>query len=101
MIVEYQSSSDLFSRCHCAVSMATSLYTVAVHSGSACISEAAVSRLLSTVVVDVFKIERVDVARDIAKQGQADVDEEVSTASGNGPDADRREEDGDENEQNS
>lgn len=48
------------------------------------------ANLLLAVVVDVLQVEGVDVAREVAKDRQADVDEKVRTASGNAVDADGR-----------
>lgn len=54
--------------------------------------------LVAAVEVYVFKVERVDVAWEVAEAGEADVDEEVGAASGNEKDTDRGDEDGDDND---
>ena len=57
--------------------MAAGLDVVAVDAGGAAGDEAALAGLLAAVEVDVLDVEGMDVARDDAEDGQADVDEEV------------------------
>jgi len=51
--------------------------------------ELAMPCALATVKVDVFHVEGMDVAGDVSEDSQADVDEEVGSASGDHEDADR------------
>lgn len=87
-------------RTHGAVAAAAALDAVAVDAGRTRCGEAALACLLPAVIVDVFEIEGVDVARDVAQNGQANVDQEISTTARDDVDADRRAEDGDEDQEN-
>ena len=81
----------------CAISIrAATLDSVGIDAGRIVGCELAQSTLLATVEVDVFEVEGVDVTWDISKDGETDVDEEIGTAARDHKYSDRREEDGDE-----
>ena len=48
------------------IPLTTGLYTVAIHAGGSTCSVATFSSLLSTVIVDVFEIESVDMTREVS-----------------------------------
>lgn len=60
-----------------AVALAAGLHIVRVHARRRPGGVAALVRLLPAVKVDVLEVKRVQVARDVAEQGQADVDKQV------------------------
>lgn len=62
------------------VALSTALDSVAVDTRRATGHYAALTRLLATVVVDVFDVEGVNVSRDVSENRQADVDEEIYRA---------------------
>lgn len=63
--------------------MATRLHTLAVDAWGALVG----APLLLTAVVDVDDVKGVDVAGDIAEEGEGDVDEDVGAAAGGEEDA--------------
>lgn len=77
----------------------TALDVVGVNARRRIGRQLAQSRLLAAVEIDVFEIECMDVAWDVAEQGEADVDEEICATARDHEDADGREEDGDDNDQ--
>lgn len=83
------------------VSLTARLYPITVDTGGSARSIPTLSSLFSAVVVDIFEVEGVDMAWDVSEDREADVDKQISTASSNGPDANRRKEDGDEDDENS
>lgn len=65
------------------------LYPVAIHSLRRSRGRRSDARLLEALVMDVLDIEGVDVAGNIAQDGEQDVDTQVRAAACNAPDADR------------
>lgn len=55
--------------------------------------------LVAAVEINVFEVECMDVAGEVAKTGETDVDEQVSTASRDEENPDRGNEDGDNNDE--
>lgn len=85
---------------HCAITLAAALDSLAVNTRSWLGCKATCSGLLSTVIVDIFEVERVEVTRNVAKDGEADIDKHISTTSCYGINAKGREEESDEDDQN-
>jgi len=75
------------------------LHTVRVDTRRSASGKLTVSRALATVKVDIFEVERVDVARKISEEGQADVDEEVGTTACDHKHTHGRQENGDEDDE--
>lgn len=65
---------------HRPITPATSVDIVRVDTRGATAVIDASGGLVATVVVDVFEVEGVDVAWEVAQKGETDVDEEVSAA---------------------
>ena len=57
------------------------------------------SRAVAAVEVDIFEIEGVNVARNVAKEGEADVDKQIEATSGDHEDTDWRKQDCDQDDQ--
>lgn len=64
-----------------AVALSSSLDIVTVNAWSRPIVIEASSLLILAMVVDVFKVEGMNMTREVAENGQTDVDEKVCTAS--------------------
>jgi len=80
------------------ITRATSLYTIGIHARCVCRSDARAA-LITALEVDVFDIEGVNVAWEVAKNCETDVDAQVGSASCYKEDTDWRNEDGDDNEE--
>jgi hypothetical protein len=66
----------------------SSLHIIAIHPRRRPVFIITLSSLVLSVVVDVLDVEGVDVAREVAEKGEADVDEQVCTAACDAVDAD-------------
>jgi len=75
------------------------LDALAVDSRRARGSVAALTSLPAAVIVDPFQVEGVDMAGEVTKNGQADIDQKISTAARDDEDTDRRQENGDEHQE--
>jgi hypothetical protein len=73
-----------------AVAATARLHALAVDTRGPFCGKAALTSLLAAIVVDVFEVERVDVAGKVAKNGQADVDQQIRSAASNGINTDGR-----------
>jgi hypothetical protein len=98
--LHHLSQDSLTSTSNSSVSLTSSLHIVGIHTGRRSSRKTALAGLLSTVEVDVLKIEGVDVTRNIAQEGQANVDEQIHSASRDCPYTDGREEESNEDEEN-
>ena len=84
----------------CAVPVrTTALDSVGVNARRIFGCKLAQSALFAAIEVNVFDVKGVDVTWNIPKNGEADVDEQISTAAGDHEYADGREEDCDENDE--
>jgi hypothetical protein len=77
-------------RSHTAISLPSSLHVIAVNTRRRSVVVKALASLLLLVVIDVFYIESMDMAREVTEQREADVDEEVGAAAGDDVDSDGR-----------
>lgn len=93
-------SSVLMGRLHNgAIATTASLDVVAVDAGGGTRGEATLPCLLATVVVDVLDVEGVKMTRDVPQQRQTNVDKQVSATARHHPNAQRREEYGNEDQE--
>ncbi len=75
---------------HGAVAPSTSLHVIAVHTRCTPVVKDALPALLPALIIHVFNVKCMYVARKVAKQGEGDVDEEVGAAASDEEDADGR-----------
>lgn len=87
-------------RCHCSVVLSKGLparlHLFGVNAGSTTWWSITLAGLLPPIVVDIFKIKRVYVARQVSENRQEYVDDQIHSTSCYSPDAERREDNGDE-----
>jgi len=74
----------------------TALDSVRIYARCPSGCELAQSTLLASIEIDVFDVEGVDVTRNVAEDGETDVDEQIGAATRDYEDADRWDEEGDE-----
>lgn len=63
-------------------SLSTSLDLRRIHTRRVCLNRYAPRSRLLPLIINVFKVESVDVAGDVAEDGEKDVDEEIGAAAG-------------------
>ena len=77
------------SRIHSPITrLSAPLHILTIHAGRPFLHQPAHFRLAASLEVDILEVEGVDVAGEVAEDGQADVDEEVGAAAGDEEDAD-------------
>ena len=59
------------------IALSSSLHIIGVNAWCRSCRKATLAGLLSAVVVDVLQVESVDMTRNVAQKGQADVDEQI------------------------
>jgi hypothetical protein len=84
----------------CAISVrTTALDSVGINARRIFGRELAQSALFAAIEVDVLDVECVDVTWDVTEYGETDIDKEICTTARDHEDADRREENGDEDDE--